>query len=311
MTVHILCAMRNAAPFIADCIASVRAQTFGDWLMLIRDDGSTDASTEIVERLAREDPRVRLAERSPTSIGAAAGYATLLKRAPSGVDIACIDADDCWMPNHLTQSLDILQEVQTPVLVHGDLEVVDAQLHPLQPSFWRARGIVPEPSDVRRIAVNNVVTGSSIVMNGALARVIRERSSEGAIFQDSWFALAASAAGQIIARREITVRYRQHGANTVGAQTRDALGAVNLLPLLALGITNRTKFRRDLARTAEQAGAFARAYSDVLSSSDREFLARYAALPSRSWPARAWGVVTMRKYPGRRVLSAIGEALRC
>jgi glycosyltransferase involved in cell wall biosynthesis len=311
VTVHILCAMRNAAPFIAECVRSVQEQSHGDWSLLVRDDASTDDSIATLEALAASDKRIRLVERSSSAIGAAAGYFSLLQQVPDGADVACIDADDTWLPTHLAQSLVALASANGPALTHGDLEVVDAQLRPLQPSFWRARHIIAEPTTVRRIAVDNVVTGSTIVMNAALVRLIRARAATGAIFQDSWFALAAAAAGTIIARREITVRYRQHGANTVGAQTRERLSAANAVPLAAKALGNRAKFRGDLARTAAQAGAFAESYAELLSAADRDFLTNYAALPTRVWPARALGVLTMRAYPGRSLLSAIGEALRC
>jgi rhamnosyltransferase len=311
VTVHILCAMRNAAPFIAECVRSVQAQRHHDWIMLVRDDASTDDSIALLEHLASSEPRIRLVERSTTAIGAAAGYHSLLQHVPEGADVACIDADDTWLPAHLTQSLDALAATPGPALAHGDLEVVDAGLRTLQPSFWGARRITPEPSTVQRIAVDNVVTGSSIVMNAALAHIIRARSAAGAIFQDSWFALAAAAAGKIVARRDITVRYRQHGANTVGAQARTQLSAATAIPMAAKAIGNRSKFRSDLARTTAQAGAFAQSYADLLTPADRDFLERYAALPQRSWPMRALGVLTMRAYPGRTILSALGEALRC
>lgn len=311
MTTHILCAMRNAGPFIGECVRSVQEQSERDWTMLVRDDASTDDSVAVLEALAASDPRIRLVERSAQAIGAAAGYVSLLQQVPDDADVACIDADDTWLPTHLAQSLAALATTTGPALTHGDLEVVDAQLRPLQSSFWRARRITPEPTTVQRIAVDNVVTGSTIVMNAALARIIRARAAAGAIFQDSWFALAAAASGRIIARHEITVRYRQHGANTVGAQTRAAISALNLIPLVAMALTNRDKFRRDLARTAAQAGAFAQSYADLLTPADRDFLARYAALPQRPWPTRALGVLTMRAYPGRTLLSAVGEALRC
>lgn len=310
MTLHILCGMRNAAPFIEATIASVKAQTHRDWIMLLRDDGSTDGSAAIVERLAREDARIRLAQRSTTAIGAAAGYHALLQLVPDDADVACIDADDLWMPQHLEHSLAALGN-DGPTLVHGDLEVIDDTGRALQPSFWRARGIVTEPSTVQRLAIDNVVTGSTIVMNAALARIIRARPISGAVFQDSWFALAAAAAGRIVARQGITVRYRQHAANTVGAQVRTAVDAINVIPLATRALANRAKFRRDLARTAAQAGAFAQAYGDLLNESDRRFLQEYAALPHRPWPTRALGVLQMRGYPGRSTLSAISEALRC
>lgn len=311
MTVHILCAMHNAAPFIAECVHSVRGQSHRDWTMLVRDDGSTDDSSAALLALAASDPRIRLVERSDTAIGAAAGYVALLQHVPDGADVACIDADDTWLPAHLADSLAALASARGPALVHGDLELVDAHLGPRHPSLWKARRITPEPTSVQRIAVDNVVTGSAIVMNAALARIVRVRSAIGAIFQDSWFALAAAAAGTILVRRAITVQYRQHGANTVGAQVREPLSATNFIPLATKALANREKFRRDLARTAAQAGAFAEAYADLLSATDRHFLKTYAALPTRAWPQRALGVLTLRTYPGRTLVSALSEALRC
>lgn len=309
-TTHILCAMRNAQPFIEATIASVQAQTHREWIMLLRDDASTDDSVAIVERLAQEDPRVRLVQRSDSAIGAAAAYHALLQLVPDGADVACLDADDLWTPQHLAQSLRALGG-DGPTLVHGDLEVIDASGRVLQPSFWRTRGLIIEPATVRRLAIDNVVTGSSLVMNAALAHIIRARPITGAVFQDAWFALAAAAAGRIVARQEITVRYRQHAANTIGAQVRAPVDALNVIPLAAKALANRARFRRDLTRTAAQAGAFAQAYGDLLTDSDRIFLQDYAALPHRPWPARALGVLTMRNYPGRPTLSALGEALRC
>jgi len=312
MTVHILCAMRNAAPFIADCLASVRAQTHTDWTMLVRDDGSTDDSASIVARVALEDPRITIAERSLKATGVANAYMSLLQHPPANADVAFIDADDVWLPEHLASSLAALATARgEPALVHGDLELVDAQRRPLHASFWAASGIVAEPSDVRRIAVNNVVTTSSLVLNAALARILRSRPAEGAAFADSWFALAAAATGSIIVRRGITAQYRQHGANVVGAQARAPLALRNIIARSHGAQSKRAKFRRDLALTATQAGAFANAYADLLTVDDREFLARYAALPACAWPVRALGVLTMRAYPGRTLLSAIGEALRC
>lgn len=312
MTVHILCAMRNAAPFIGDCIASVRAQTHADWVLWIRDDGSTDDSAAIVARHTAEDARVAIVQRSQSASGVAGAYIALLRDVPDDASVACIDADDVWMPEHLAHSLARLATVtDEAALVHGDLEVVDGQLRQLSASYWEMSRIIPEPVNVRRIAVNNMVTTSTVVMNAALARIIRSRPAAGAAFADSWFALVAAATGTIIARREITARYRQHGANVVGAHARTQLTAANAIPLAAKAVGNRARFRRDLARTAEQAGAFAQAYADLLSPDDRDFLRRYAALPQRAWPARALGVFTMRAFPGRTWLSAIGEALRC
>jgi len=44
----------NAAPWIAEAIASVLAQGFRDWTMVVVDDGSTDATAELVASAAGE-----------------------------------------------------------------------------------------------------------------------------------------------------------------------------------------------------------------------------------------------------------------
>ena len=50
--------MYNAALHLQECLDSILSQTFGDFELLIVDDGSTDDSVAIVE--ACNDPRVRL-----------------------------------------------------------------------------------------------------------------------------------------------------------------------------------------------------------------------------------------------------------
>ena len=49
----------NAAAFIERSVASVRAQTFRDWQLLIVDDCSTDDTWQLIERYAADDARIR------------------------------------------------------------------------------------------------------------------------------------------------------------------------------------------------------------------------------------------------------------
>lgn len=314
MSTYVLCAARNAAAFIGDCLSGVRAQTVRDWRCLLRDDGSTDDTATRIAEFALSDSRFVLAQRGEPAIGAAEGFHSLLRLVPAGAPVALVDADDVWLPSHLERSLELLQAADPSggeaLLVHGDLEVVDAELRPLQPSLWKARDLRPEPATLRRVAVDNVATGSTIVMSPALVALLRDRPIVGAAFQDSWYALAAAAFGRIVARHEVTARYRQHSANTIGAGGRRDDGLAAVLRGAARGLSARRQFRRDLARGSAQAGAFAAAFTDLLSPADRAFLARYARIPSLPWPQRAAEVWRLREYPGRGTLRALGEALR-
>jgi len=89
---------RDAATTLDECVDSVRGQTFDDWELLAVDDGSRDASAEVVARAAGEDPRIRpLRNRAPGLVGALnAGLRE--SRAPY---VARMDADDRMRPKRL------------------------------------------------------------------------------------------------------------------------------------------------------------------------------------------------------------------
>jgi teichuronic acid biosynthesis glycosyltransferase TuaG len=97
--VSVITPVRNACSTLLQTIASVQAQTFPDWEMLLIDDGSTDGSVELIERLASRDPRLRLI-RSQTRHGAS-GARNLGIRLARGRFIAFLDADDVWLPEKL------------------------------------------------------------------------------------------------------------------------------------------------------------------------------------------------------------------
>src|SRR3546814_4997837 len=58
--VSVITAAFNAEGFIAATIASVQAQSLGDWEMVVADDASTDRTAAIVAAAAAADPRIRL-----------------------------------------------------------------------------------------------------------------------------------------------------------------------------------------------------------------------------------------------------------
>ena len=98
-TVTVLTAVRNGAAHLAETIASVQAQTFGDWEYVIVDDGSTDDTVAIIERHAADDPRIRLVRRADSG-GPFAAANTGLAEA-RGDYVARIDADDIALPRRL------------------------------------------------------------------------------------------------------------------------------------------------------------------------------------------------------------------
>src|SRR5579885_3353969 len=96
----------NAAAFIGEAIASVRAQTMPDWEMLVVDDCSTDRTAQAVEHAAATDSRIRLL-RQPKNGGPALALQAWLDRA-DGRFIAFLDSDDLWLPGKLERQLQFM-----------------------------------------------------------------------------------------------------------------------------------------------------------------------------------------------------------
>lgn len=101
--VSIVMPLYDAAPHVAEAVASVAAQSMTDWELLVVDDASTDGGAEVVERLAAGDERISLV-RHPANRGAAAARNTATHRA-RGRWIAFLDADDIWDPPKLARLL--------------------------------------------------------------------------------------------------------------------------------------------------------------------------------------------------------------
>ena len=105
--VSVITPVWNAAATLAAAVASVRAQSLPDWEMLIVDDGSTDGCRALAERLAAEEPRIRLLGWAANRGAAAARNAGI--RAARGRFIAFLDADDLWRPEKLAVQIGYME----------------------------------------------------------------------------------------------------------------------------------------------------------------------------------------------------------
>ena len=100
--VSIITPSYNSSKFIEETIASVQAQTYSHWEMLITDDGSTDNSFEIIKKICKKDSRIKLF--SIKNAGPAVARNNSIKHA-KGKYIAFIDSDDLWMSEFLSTSI--------------------------------------------------------------------------------------------------------------------------------------------------------------------------------------------------------------
>jgi glycosyltransferase involved in cell wall biosynthesis len=106
--------------FFKEAIASVFAQTYDHWELLLVDDGSTDDSTEIAKRYAQQYPgKVRYLEHeNHQNLGMSASRNLGIYNS-NGQYIALLDADDVWLPIKLEKQVKILDVNPEIAMVYG------------------------------------------------------------------------------------------------------------------------------------------------------------------------------------------------
>ena len=110
----------NEEKFLPEAIESVFAQTYENWELLLVDDGSTDASTEIALRHAEQCPeKVRYLEHDGHHNRGASAARNLGISNAKGNYIAFLDADDVWLPHKLDQQVAILSSQPEAAMLCG------------------------------------------------------------------------------------------------------------------------------------------------------------------------------------------------
>jgi glycosyltransferase involved in cell wall biosynthesis len=222
-TVQVLLATFNGERFLREQIDSILEQTYPSLEILACDDGSSDTTPAVLAEYATRYPaKLKLLSGAPT--GSPKTNFQRLMRASTAPCIAFADQDDIWLPQKLAAEMQAIRALEqqhgasTPLLVFSDLEVVDSELRPLNPSLWKLHGLHPENiGRLERVLMQNVVTGCTVLANRPLVDLARE-IPEDASMHDWWIALVACVFGRAQFLRDRLVRYRQHSGNALGAE---------------------------------------------------------------------------------------------
>jgi glycosyl transferase family 2 len=212
----------NAERFIGEAIQSALDQDYpADRLeVVVVDDGSTDATAQIVSGFAERFPgRVRLISQANAGNVAATNTALAAAR---GELLGILDSDDVW-PRGKARAQQALLAARPEVgLVYGDMRVIDPDGRVLQDSWLDG----DEPWEGRftpAMLLGNTATASSIMMRASLGAALFPIPA-GMPFNDWWFAIRAAQVAEIAYLPEPRTLYRWHGANlSLGAGGADRL----------------------------------------------------------------------------------------
>jgi glycosyltransferase involved in cell wall biosynthesis len=292
--IAVLLSTYNGESFIAAQLESLLAQTHQNLVIIVRDDGSSDSTPQLLKDYAQCFPdKFHIIEEEPVNYGPSGSFSVLCEyllanKSLLGFNhvIACFcDQDDVWVKEKLELQLERYLQIDgcdsKPVLVHSDLEVVDQNLDNVADSLITYQGLEIERNRFPHLVVSNLVTGCTALFNEALLDAALP-VPKNAVMHDWWFAMTATAFGELVFIPSPLVRYRQHGRNTIGAKQREnseATGRGLVRRFLSL------EHNKHLVDVARQAKEFDRHFGGKLSLKNRLalFLARRMRTGSASF----------------------------
>lgn len=281
MKVNILMATYNGEKFLAQQIESIQKQTFKEWNLLIRDDGSSDKTCDIIRNFTAKDSRIRfINENEHHNLGVIKSFFTLVNYEVADFYFFS-DQDDVWLPEKLSVSLEAAKHKASdvPLLVYTDLKVVNQELNILQDSMIRAQShhanttLLPELTE-------NTVTGGTMIINHALAE---KWFTPNDILMHDWFlALLAASLGEIIYLDLPTQLYRQHDNNVLGARTMD-----KRFKILREGPKSIfTRYWKLIHDSQKQASLIVDKYGDIMTADDLELIKCFIKIDKQPFMTR-------------------------
>ncbi|HGD0013607.1 TPA: glycosyltransferase family 2 protein [Streptococcus agalactiae] len=281
MKVNILMATYNGEKFLAQQIESIQKQTFKEWNLLIRDDGSSDKTCDIIRNFTAKDSRIRfINENEHHNLGVIKSFFTLVNYEVADFYFFS-DQDDVWLPEKLSVSLEAAKHKASdvPLLVYTDLKVVNQELNILQDSMIRAQShhanttLLPELTE-------NTVTGGTMMINHALAE---KWFTPNDILMHDWFlALLAASLGEIIYLDLPTQLYRQHDNNVLGARTID-----KRFKILREGPKSIfTRYWKLIHDSQKQASLIVDKYGDIMTANDLELIKCFIKIDKQPFMTR-------------------------
>ena len=217
--IDILLPIYNGAKYIEEQIASLENQTFKDIKIIIRNDGSTDNSSDVIRKVCKNYKNIQVLEDDLGNVGLARCLEILINNSSAPYYMFC-DQDDKWKSEKIEKTFLKMREIEQadpdkPVLICTDSACVDDNGDIIADSFYKSQKYVDVIGNETKMFAQNVVQGNTCLMNEACKQYIMPFPEYG--LYDHWAGVVICHYGVVYYLHEQTLWYRQHAGNILGA----------------------------------------------------------------------------------------------
>ena len=209
-TVMVVLATYNGEKYLREQLDSLLAQKGVNVSILVRDDGSKDGTTEILNEYQGEG---LLTWYAGEHLNVQKGYLDLLRHAGETDYYAFCDQDDVWDVDKLLIAVTELDELpqDKPAMYYCGQRLVDENL-----KLISIHKIASDRSDHTNFLISNVA-GCTAVFNKKLVDAVNKANPDFILMHDSWlFKICLALGGSYYADSSAHINYRQHGNNVAG-----------------------------------------------------------------------------------------------
>lgn len=206
--VSIALATFNGEKYLTDQLNSLLAQNYPNFEIVVSDDGSTDATWQILERYAAQDQRIRLLPRDENR-GVIRNFARCFSACHGDLISPC-DQDDIWYPSKTCRLVGAMGDA---LLAYCNSQFINSEGQPTGLTLADTLSMI-QGNDPRPFLFSNSVLGHAMMFRRRLL------SGHGAITRvphDWWLAFVASNLGYITYVDEVLVDYRRHDTSLTQA----------------------------------------------------------------------------------------------
>lgn len=216
----------NGASYLGEQLASIAAQSRLPDELVICDDGSTDATRDIITSFAAAAPFPVNFHSNESRLGSTKNFEQAIALC-QGDYIALCDQDDVWLQSKLEVIEVEFDRAPKVGLVFTDAEVIDENSRPTGYTLWEKLPVLP--AERRRLQTRkaiddllagSTVTGATIAFRACFKDLLLPIPTDLSIIHDAWIAMLVASVSDVLPIEAPLIKYRKHGAQQVGAKQR-------------------------------------------------------------------------------------------